>query len=65
MNLKKAKQLRQALRKSGINPAQKIMLFMARAKKDGSQLPGTFYLKKDCGRKVYQLAKQEAKNVSK
>ena len=60
MNQKKAKQLRQALRKMGVNPSNKVMIYGQRPIKGGGFLEGTYVLKKDCGRKVYQLAKQEA-----
>ena len=65
MNQKKAKQIRQALKKMKVDPTQKIMMMGTRKVKSEKgifDLPGTFYLKKDCGRKVYQLAKVEAKS---
>ena len=48
-----------------VDPTQKIMMMgtqKVKSEKGIFYLPGTFYLKKDCGRKVYQLAKVEAKS---
>jgi len=61
MNLKKAKQLRKSLRAMGVEPKEKIF---AGSKKKIKTALGIFefvqcQLIKTCGRKAYQIAKQE------
>ena len=61
MNLKKAKQLRKSLRSMGVDPKEKI--FTGSIKKMQTKLGILEFvqcqLTKTCGRKAYQVAKQE------
>lgn len=61
MNLKKAKQLRKSLRAMGVEPKEKV--FVGSKKKIKTALGILEFvqcqLTKTCGRKAYQVAKQE------
>jgi hypothetical protein len=61
MNLKKAKQLRKSLRAMNVDPKEKI--FTGSVKKIQTKLGISEFvqcqLTKTCGRKAYQIAKQE------
>ena len=61
MNLKKAKQLRKSFRAMGVEPKEKI--FTGSVKKMQTKLGLLEFvqcqLTKTCGRKAYQVAKQE------
>ena len=61
MNLKKAKQLRKSLRSMGVDPKEKV--FIGSVKKMQTKLGILEFvqcqLTKTCGRKAYQVAKQE------
>lgn len=59
MNLKKAKKLRQYLRKMGVDVSQKeYNMIGGRVDKEGKlEITGTNVLVKGCGRKLYKTAK--------
>jgi len=69
MNLKKAKQLRKSLRAMGVEPKEKVFtgsvkkVFTGSVKKMQTKLGILEFvqrqLTKTCGRKAYQVAKQE------
>ena len=61
MNLKKAKQLRKSLRAMGVEPKEKVFVELKKKIKTALGILEFVQCKliKTCGRKAYQIAKQE------